>query len=132
MRPVFVDTSGFYAFLDGTDSFHPACKELFFRAERDDWHLLTSSFVVHETWALVQARLGWNALEDWLTVLLPRTEIVWVDERLYLAAAARGRQARQRRLSLTDCTSFEVMLAANCRYAIADDEHFRKQGFAVP
>jgi predicted nucleic acid-binding protein len=41
----------------------------------------------------------------------------------------RARQARERRLSLTDCVSFEVMLAHGCRAAIANDEHFRRNGF---
>jgi hypothetical protein len=32
---------------------------------------LTTNYVVHETWALVQHRLGWNAVEDFLDVMLP-------------------------------------------------------------
>ena len=32
MTGVFIDTSGFYAFLDGTDPFHPAAKAAFARA----------------------------------------------------------------------------------------------------
>jgi len=132
MRAVFVDTSGFYAFLDGSDPFHKTSKDLFLRSEAESWKLITSSFVVHETWALIQARLGWDAVEDWLTSILPRCEVVWVDETIYLAAAARARQARERRLSLTDCASFEVMLGQNCREVIADDEHFVRQGFKRP
>jgi len=64
MKPVFVDTSGFYAFLDRADPFHA--------------------------------------------------------------------QARERRLSLTDCVSFEAMTARGCSEALADDEHFRKLGYALP
>lgn len=128
MRTVFVDTSGFYAVLDGADAYHGRAREAFTRAEQEGWGLFTSSFVVHETWALIQARLGWAAVEDWLTVLLPRVEVVWIDEPLYGRAAARARQARERRLSLTDCASFEVMAARACREAIADDEHLRKAG----
>jgi predicted nucleic acid-binding protein len=132
VRPVFVDTSGFYAFLDRTDSFHKRSKELFLRAEAEGWHLLTSSFVVHESWAIIQARLGWDAVEDWLGCLVARCEVVFVDERIYELAAARARQARERRLSLTDCSSFEVMLLKNCREAIVDDAHFKKQGISLP
>ena len=132
MKPVFVDTSGFYAFLDATDSFHPQSARLFRAAEVGRWKLFTSSFVVHECWALIQARLGWDAVEDWLRGLVVRCEVVWVGEPLYSAAAARCRQARERRLSLTDCVSFEVMLARDCREAIADDEHFARQGIRLP
>lgn len=132
MKTVFVDTSGFYAFLDRTDPFHETSKGLFLRAETESWDLITSSFVLHETWALIQARLGWEAVEDWLGSLVPLCEVVWIDERLYDRAAARTRQARERRLSLTDCTSFEVMLGRHCREAIADDEHFLRLGFRLP
>ncbi len=132
MRPVFVDTSGFYAFLDRTDPFHQSAKTLFLRAQSEDWPLFTSSYVVHECWALIQARLGWEAVEDWVRVLLPLCEVVWVDQRTHELGVARCRQARERRLSLTDCVSFEIMGTRGCAAAIADDEHFRRMGFNLP
>jgi len=132
VKQVFVDTSGFYAFLDPTDSFHPQAKEWFLEAQRETWHLFTSSFVLHESWALIQARLGWEAVEDWLGSMVSLCEIVWVDERTYERGSARARQARERRLSLTDCISFEVMNSRSCREALADDQHFKQAGFRKP
>jgi predicted nucleic acid-binding protein len=49
MTTVFVDTSGFYAFLDKTDPFHREAKALFLRGREENWGLLTSSLVVQET-----------------------------------------------------------------------------------
>lgn len=132
MREVFADTSGFYAFLDRTDHFHAASSELFLRGEKEGWHLITSSYVMHESWALIQARLGWDAVEDWLNTLIVRCEVVWIDEALHRVAAARARQARENRLSLTDCSSFEIMLLRGCREVISDDAHFLSQGFVLP
>lgn len=132
MKPVFVDTSGFYAFLDRTDSFHEEAKKLFFRARDEKWQLFTSNYVVHESWTLIQARLGWDAVEDWIGSLLPLCEVVWVDETTYRLGVARCRQARERRLSLTDCVSFEVMTSRGCLQAIADDGHFMQQGILLP
>lgn len=132
MKPVFVDTSGFYAFLDGTDPFHAQARELFLVARDEKWLLFTTNYVVHESWALIQARLGWDAVEDWLDALLSMCEIVWVDETLHRLGMARARQARERRLSLTDCVSFEAMTARSCSEALADDEHFRKFGYLLP
>lgn len=132
MKTVFVDTSGFYAFLDGTDRFHAESKKLFLKSKDEEWQLFTSSMVLHESWALIQARLGWEAVEDFLSSLLPLCEVVWVDAPIYSLGAARARQARERRLSLTDCVSFEVMQARHCREVIADDEHFQKLGFLPP
>ena len=58
MKTVFVDTSGFYALLDRTDPFHNTAKDAFQRAEQQKWRLVTTNYVVHETWALIQHRLG--------------------------------------------------------------------------
>lgn len=132
MKSVFVDTSGFYALLDRTDPFHVRARELFLRARDEKWRLFTSSYVVHESWALIQARLGWEAVEDWMDGLLGLCEVVWVDESLHSLGAARSRQARERRLSLTDCVSFEVMVLRGCKEVIADDEHFFRQGHRLP
>ena len=70
-------------------------------------------------------------VEDWLGSLLPICELVWVDARLYERGAARARQARKRKLSLTDCVSFEAMVVRGCREAIADDADFTQAGFQL-
>jgi len=132
MRVVFVDTSGFYAALDGSDPNHGSALVLFEEAGRADWHLVSHNYVVHEMWAVAQARLGWKAVETWSRLLLPRCEIIWVDEALHATAAARSRQAKARRLSLTDCVSFELMGREHLREALAYDEHFVAEGFALP
>jgi predicted nucleic acid-binding protein len=83
MKTVFVDTSGSYACLDRTDPFHPAALAAFERAEKEGWTLVTTNYVTHETWALVQRRLGWDAVGAFLNDLLPRCEVQWVDETLH-------------------------------------------------
>ena len=107
-------------------------RRLFKQAEREQWRLVTTSYVVHETWALVQHRLGWNALDDFLQVMLPLCEIVFVDAVLHADGSARCRRERLRRLSLTDCVSFEYMKRLAITEAIANDEHFIREGAAVP
>lgn len=132
MKTVFVDTSGFYAALNAEDPYHRKARELLLKAEAEGWRLVTSSYVVQESWALIQTRLGWEAVEAWHRALLSRCQIVWVDEELHRLGAARCRQAGERRLSLTDCVSFEVMHRERVREFIGDDGHFTDEGFAVP
>ncbi|MCI0534512.1 MAG: PIN domain-containing protein [Verrucomicrobiales bacterium] len=132
MKTVFVDTSGFYALLDGTDPFHPTAKSLFQRAEREQWLLVTTNYVVHETWALVQHRLGWDALDDFLDVMLPLCRVEFADEALHASGVQRCRQARLRNLSLTDCISFECMKRSGITEAIANDAHFAREQFVLP
>ena len=132
MKTVFVDTSGFYACLDQTDSFHPRALIAFEHAEKEDWTLLTTNYVVHETWALIQRRLGWQAVETFLNDLLPRCTVIFVDEELYHAAAARCRQTRERRFSLTDAISLELISRRKIIEAIAHDEHFARENVMMP
>ena len=132
MKTVFVDTSGFYAVLDADDPFHADARIAFERAEQGQWQLMTTNYVVHETWALVQHRLGWDAVEDFLEVMLPLCRVEFVDESLHTLAPVQCRQARRRKLSLTDCISFEVMRRLELNEAIARDEHFAEKGIVLP
>jgi predicted nucleic acid-binding protein len=132
VKSVFVDTSGFYAVLDAADPFHTAAKALFERAEGESWQLVTTNYVVHETWALVQHRLGWDAVEDFLDVMLPLCRVEFVDAALHAAAARQCREARRRKLSLTDCVSLEVMRRLGLSEAIARDDHYAEKGVVLP
>lgn len=131
MKGVFVDTSGFYAILDATDPYHAGALTAFRKAMAEGTPLVTNSYAVHEAWALIQHRLGWEAVDAFLDRLLPHCTIEHVDQRLHALGAARCRQARLRHLSLTDCVSFEFMRSAGIRHAIASDTHFRREGFVL-
>ncbi|MFH1437699.1 MAG: PIN domain-containing protein [Pseudomonadota bacterium] len=132
MKQVFVDTSGFYAMLDGTDPFHPKALDCFNRAVEASWQLVTTNYVMHETWALIQARLGWEAVDAWIDRVAPLCDVVWVDAALHGLGEARCRQARERRLSLTDCITIETMHRRRITDVIADDEHLSREGFKLP
>ena len=132
MKSVFVDTSGFYGVLDAADPFHTVARDIFKRADLEKWQLVTTNYVVHETWALVQNRLGWDAVEDFLDVMLPLCRIEFVDERLHGQAEQRCRQLRRRKLSLTDCISFIVIERLQLTEAVAQDQHFSENGIRLP
>lgn len=132
MRKVFVDTSAFYAFLDGSDDYHEDALRDFRRAQADGWRLVTTNYVLQESWTLIQARLGWDAVDAWRDRLVPLCDVIWVDRSLHAQGEARCRQARERRLSLTDCVSFEAMRREGVRSFLGADEHFLREGFGNP
>jgi predicted nucleic acid-binding protein len=132
MRRVFVDTSCFYAHLNPDDPFHAQARELLSRAAREGWTLVTTNYVLVETLAVVQSRLGWEAVAAWQQRVLSHVHVAWVDETLHALGEARWSQARERRLSLTDCISFEYMRKQGIGEALAQDTHFVRAGFGLP
>lgn len=126
---VFLDTSAVFAFLDGGDDNHAAAAVTWKALESRSEKLVTHDYVLLETAALLQRRLGAEALRDFLEGIVPLLSIVWVDEELYRASAAALLTAGSRRLSLVDCASFEVMRRTGVRAFFAFDSHFADMGF---
>lgn len=128
----FVDTSALYALVSGTDHHHAEAAGFLARCAPED-ELLTHNYVVVETTALVQHRLGLEVTRRLHTDLLPRLAVVWVTPEVHEAAVATLLADGGRGLSLVDRVSFEVMRRSELTGAFAFDEDFREAGFrALP
>ncbi len=92
--------------------------------------LLTHSYVLVETTALVQRRAGLEVVATLRDALMPALTVTWVDADLH-RAALEATLAGSRRVSLVDHTSFEVMRRRNLRRAFAFDDHFAWEGFVL-
>jgi len=128
---VFMDTSALYAVLDAGDANHKAAAGRWARLLDSEEQLVTSNYVVLEVSALVQHRMGVKALRTFHEDVMPAARIVWVTEQIHNTALAMLFLANRRRLSLTDCVSFEIMRSQNIRSAFAFDPHFREFGFKI-
>lgn len=126
---LFVDTSALLAFLDADQPRHSDVVEAWDHAMLEERALLTSNYVLVESFALVQRRLGLDALRGLANVLVPLLQLLWIDEELHSAAVAALFVAGRRRLSLVDCTSFELMRRYGLTTALALDDDFARQGF---
>jgi predicted nucleic acid-binding protein len=125
----FVDSSGLLAILNKDDRFHTQASEAWVRWVTQAAPMVTSNYVLLETTALVQKRLGFDALTTLHADVLPVMQVEWVDSALHQAAVAILITMRQRDLSLVDCTSFELMRRLGLRAVFAFDRHFAGQGF---
>ena len=128
---VFVDTSALIAFLDADQPRHEAVIDAWDRSVVGEEPLFTSNYVLVESFVLVQRRLGLDALRALDAILLPMLRPLWVDEELHAAAVAALFAASRRKLSLVDCTSFELMRRHGLTHALALDEDFSRQGFRL-
>jgi predicted nucleic acid-binding protein len=131
VRDVFVDTSAIYAHVAPKDPNHAAARRAFEDLAAINTPLITSSYVVHETVSLVQARLGLEYVRRFQEELAPLLDLIWLDRRLHDHAILACLAANQRRVSLTDWSSFVIMRERRMRRVVAFDPHFASQGFEV-
>lgn len=127
---VFADTSALYALLVRTETSHEACRSVFVDL-LGGGPIWTTSFVIAETMALLQHRIGLAAARDFDEELLPVLRVQWVDEDLYRRAIERLWREDRRQVSLVDCCGFELMKLRGLATAFAVDPHFSEAGFAV-
>jgi uncharacterized protein len=126
---VYVDTSALLALLDADEEQHPTAASQWQKLVLEEERLVASSYVLVEAFAVVQRRLGMEALRALERDVLPLVEIEWVGEDVHRIAAAALLVANRRGLSLVDCASFEVMRRRGLKRAFAIDPHFGEQGF---
>ncbi len=126
---VYVDTSAFFAVLDGDDSCHLAAETVWIRLIQEDTTLVCSNYVLAEASALIQRRLGPKALRVFQEDIAPILRVQWVDESTHQAAVEMLLKSKSRSLSLVGCVSFVVMRRIGLGTAFVFDRHFQTQGF---
>lgn len=128
---IFADTSGLYALLVKNDYMFVRARENFIYFAENNVELVTSSFVLVETTALLQSRIGLEPVNDFNARILPLLDVVWVDNTWYSRAVQRLMSQNKQRASLVDCMSFEIMDALEIESAFAFDKHFEENGFIL-
>jgi predicted nucleic acid-binding protein len=126
---IFVDTSAFLAILNDGDQFHAPAGAAWRAWITQDEQFITSNYIVLEATALVQHRLGVDAVATLHEDMLPTLHIEWIDVALHNLAVNALLTHRQRQLSLVDCTSFALMRHLGIRHVFTFDRHFAEQGF---
>jgi uncharacterized protein len=128
---VYVDTSALYAVLVADDPDHHGAADVLRGLHDRAEHLVATSYVLVETEALLQARVGLPAVRTLHEQLCPILEVVSVDAPLHDAAMTALLAAGQRRLSLVDWVGITLMRQRRLEVAFAFDDDFAAQGFTV-
>ena len=125
---IFVDTSAVYALADRRDRNHQTALRRFDAALRSGRPLITHDYVLVESLAILQRRLGRRRALEFARDAA-RFEVEWVGEALYREAlAALGEIPR---VSLVDQVSFAVMRRRGIQEALAFDADFPAAGFRL-
>ena len=126
---VFVDTSALFAALVRNDRRHSAAEQTFRKLVALDVKLHSTSYVLLETVALLQARVGLESARQVEHIVRPCLEVTWIDDDLHTRAFERLELRSSRHLSLVDCASFVVMEDQGISLAFTLDRHFETEGF---
>ena len=126
---VFVDTSALFALLDAEDAGNDLAFPAWSRGIDDCAGFVTTNYVLVETIALVQRRLGIDAVRILVEEMLPMIDALWVTDADHDAGLSFLLAAGRRHLSLVDCISFTAMRRLGIREYLGLDPHFEEQGF---
>ncbi len=126
----FVDTSAWLALVDADEERHGEAAAAWRALLEGDTPLLTTNYVLVETYALAQRRLGQAAVRLLADDLLPVAEVEFVARDAHDRAVATVIAANRRDLSLVDAVSFDVMRRRGISRAFAFDRHFAEAGFS--
>ena len=126
---VLLDTSAFLAMLNVDDNNHSGAKKEWGDLINSDRSLISHNYVLIESFALIQRRMGNKAVRVFEEDILPLINIEWIGERMHKSAVSALFAAGRRNLSLVDCVSFEVMRTLGIKKVFTFDPHFKEQGF---
>lgn len=121
---LFLDTSGMLCLFDEDNLRHEQTNEYF----RKTKSLLTTNYVLAEFIPLTHVRnlRRENALNFLRTlVLLPRLELVWIDEDYHEQALELLEKRLDKTYSLCDAVSFVLMRERKITEALTTDKHFK-------
>ncbi len=133
MRGLFVDTSGWCACADENDPAYASALRARDAWLKDGGQLVTTDYVLAESFTLIRKRLGLEATEDWWRHVdaTPRLQWEWIG----MERAAKARELffryNDKNFSFVDCTSFVVMKELKLKVALTTDSHFAQMGFQV-
>ena len=130
MSTVFVDTSAILALMVGSDRAHREAAEIFEKLRNRRAALVTTSYVLVETYALLDRRLGRDAVRDFRANLAPLIRVIWVDGAIHERGLDRLEKSSHG-LSLVDAVSLEAIRQHRILEAFAFDRHFGREGLAV-
>lgn len=129
---VFVDTSFFKALLDSRDDFHLSAVKIWDKLKIFDTFLVTSNYVLDETFTLVKQRCGRKIVHEFRKKLADGfnfriIRVTIIDER----KAWQWFLKDWSRLSFTDCVSFAIMERLKIKRVATFDAHFSRAGFEI-
>ncbi len=128
---VFIDTSAFQAVWDTQDQFHGEAVKIWRKIQDENVELITSSYILDETFTLMRSRQGIIAVDIFRKMLenpaskIAIKRVTIEDEQnawLWFMRAFK-------RLSFTDAVIFSMMYRLDITKVFTFDHHFEQANF---
>jgi predicted nucleic acid-binding protein len=124
MKSVYVDTSALLSILDQSDRDHAEAVLALERIMREKRPLVTSSYVLVESGALVRNRMGMEAFRKFAEAVDLSIEVFQVDESLHDRAWLKTTESGDEGPTLADWTGVLLMQDLGISEALATDPGF--------
>jgi uncharacterized protein len=125
---VFLDTGAFLALADEDDKYHSAATSTYTELLQAKAQLLTSNFVLSETYSLIRFKVGHRAAVEFMKSFAG-IKILRVSEAIEQTAKMIFVRYNDKDFSFVDCTSFALIDYHKLDHAFAFDSHFRQYRF---
>jgi uncharacterized protein len=129
---VFIDTWGWLALEDRKELLHEDAARTYKEIREQSGQLLTSNFVLDETFTLLFRRRPFDEAVRYASGILAspfiRVEVV-SDARFRQAFLLRQRFSDKPRISFTDLTTMAIMKELKLTHILTADSHFTQVGF---
>lgn len=134
MRIVFVDTGAWIALAVRRDQYHAGAATYARRLARDLIPLLTTNYVLLETYTYIRYHYGHQKTLEFDAILQnlvksKRLSVIWISEEIHLRALEIFRSYEDQLFSIADCASFVVARDRKVREIFGFDRNFLTMGF---
>lgn len=126
---IYIDTSAFFAMVSFDDPNHDVAVEAWAKLIENNERLICNNYILVESVALIQSRIGMEAVATLHNDIIPFVEVEWLDEDSHNAIMEIVISTNRRVISLVDQASFNTMRRHRIKTAFTFDEHFSEQGF---
>lgn len=132
-RVLFVDTGAFIALANRSDQYHEAAKGCLEKISAPGILLVTSNFVLDETYTRIRRRAGLPTAVAFGTAVRSNRQlkVITVERKSEEKAWEIFKKYDDHSFSYTDCTSFALMQQRKIKEAFAFDQDFKIFGFQV-
>jgi len=126
---IYIDTSAFFAMISFDDPNHDVAVETWTKLIENNERVICNNYILVESIALIQSRIGMEAVAVLHNDIIPFVDVEWLDEDSHNAIMEMVIRTNRRVISLVDQASFNTMRRHRINTAFTFDEHFSEQGF---